>query len=182
MAPTFIADSTFDGSGLALAHHWVQPDAISNVKLDNLKHRNTGKGATVKAASPPEQADAAAPALAVDAAGDSAAAQFQVLCNDGSTWTWSNCWTKLMRFSVMVLKQIYLLFVTMSLPTNHLMVSPVRRRQPWSACSLAHPGGPTLSLSSSRFPQGAADPVTLEAPPASLPDCRHAQCCMTWST
>jgi hypothetical protein len=124
MAPTFIADSTFDGSGLALAHHWVQPDAISNVKLDNLKHRNTGKGATVKAASPPEQADAAAPALAVDAAGDSAASQFQVLCNDGSTWTWSNCWTKLMRFSVMVLKQIYLLFVTMSLPTNHLMVSP----------------------------------------------------------
>eukprot|EP00775_Hariotina_reticulata_P003817 gene3817-4075_t len=126
MAPTLIADSTFDGSGLALGHHWVQHDAVSNVKLDSLKHRHTGKAATVKAAPPAgphDQADVAAPAVAVHSAEGSAAAQFHVLCNDGSTWTWRNCWTKLMRFTFAVLKQIYLLFVTMSLPTNHLMLT-----------------------------------------------------------
>lgn len=49
-------------------------------------------------------------------------AEFGQLCNDGSAWTWSNFLVKLYRHTLGLLKQIYLMFMTLSLRTNHLMV------------------------------------------------------------
>jgi hypothetical protein len=47
---------------------------------------------------------------------------FEQLCNGGWGWTWSNCLVKLNRYFLVFLKQIFILWGSLSLPTNHLMV------------------------------------------------------------
>lgn len=53
---------------------------------------------------------------------DLAGASFEQLCNDGSRWTWDNWGVKLYRWTLMCIKQLYLIFMTLTLPTNFLMV------------------------------------------------------------
>lgn len=48
---------------------------------------------------------------------------FSDFCNDGRAWTWTNLLVKINRWTVSMIKQVYLIFMTLSLPTNHLMVS-----------------------------------------------------------
>lgn len=55
---------------------------------------------------------------------DVAGASFEELCNDGSQWTWANWRVKVYRWTLLCIKQIYLIWLAfMSVPTNHLMVS-----------------------------------------------------------
>jgi hypothetical protein len=52
-----------------------------------------------------------------------AGASFEELCNDGSRWTAANWGVKLYRWTLLITKQIYLIWLAvMSVPTNHLMV------------------------------------------------------------
>lgn len=48
---------------------------------------------------------------------------FSKYCNEGWQWSWGNALVKIYRFTLLIIKQVYLLFMTLSLPTNHLMVS-----------------------------------------------------------
>jgi hypothetical protein len=54
---------------------------------------------------------------------DLAGASFGQLCNDGSQWTWANWRVKVYRWTLLCIKQVYLIWLAfMSVPTNHLMV------------------------------------------------------------
>lgn len=47
---------------------------------------------------------------------------FNQLCNEGWAWSRKNLLVKIYRFTLLIIKQVYLLFMTLSMPTNHLMV------------------------------------------------------------
>jgi hypothetical protein len=113
---------------------WSQSDAISMIRSDNLKASIpkaasdasiSGKGGKDTAlepsspAGPLEQTDETPSPKSSDAE----AAEFEQICNEGWGWTWSNLRVKIYRFTILIIKQIYLIFMTLSLPTNHLMVS-----------------------------------------------------------
>ncbi|KAF8059655.1 S-adenosyl-L-methionine-dependent methyltransferase [Scenedesmus sp. PABB004] len=55
--------------------------------------------------------------------GAASAAAFDALCNAGAVWGWDNWRVKAYRYTLMLLKQIYLPFMTRALPTNHLMLT-----------------------------------------------------------
>lgn len=53
-----------------------------------------------------------------------AKSSFEQLCHDGSAWSWRNWRVKVWRYTLMMTKQIYLVWLAiLSVPTNHLMVS-----------------------------------------------------------
>lgn len=57
------------------------------------------------------------------------AAEFDQICHQGWAWSWANLRVKIYRFTILIIKQVYLIFMTLSLPTNHLMVSSSCRRE-----------------------------------------------------
>lgn len=63
--------------------------------------------------------EGAHPSLAAELAG----ASFEELCNDGSAWSWANWKVKVYRWTLLWIKQVYLIWLAMSVPTNHIMVS-----------------------------------------------------------
>lgn len=71
-----------------------------------------------------------------DAAAD--ATSFAELCNTGSAWSWTNWLVKLYRYTLLVIKQVYLLFMTLTLPTNQLMVSYHSLAKQLQACQLCN--------------------------------------------
>jgi hypothetical protein len=56
-----------------------------------------------------------------------AGSSFEQLCNDGAQWSWANWRVKLYRWTLLLLKEIYLFWLAASVPTNHLMVSNKQR-------------------------------------------------------
>eukprot|EP00878_Enallax_costatus_P004256 GHUV01004486.1.p1 GENE.GHUV01004486.1~~GHUV01004486.1.p1 ORF type:complete len:442 (+),score=110.56 GHUV01004486.1:1220-2545(+) len=54
---------------------------------------------------------------------DLISSSFSELCNEGRTWSWSNAVVKIYRYTLLLIKQVYLLFMTLSMPTNHLMLN-----------------------------------------------------------
>jgi hypothetical protein len=59
---------------------------------------------------------------AAPAGADADLPPFESLCNDGSAWEWGNLRVKIYRWTILCIKQVYLIFMTLSCPTNHLMV------------------------------------------------------------
>ena len=141
--------NVFSSGSAAVAEQWSHDDISSNTQ-DSHKKRllgtqpdspasgeliSTAVPADIAAAadagpSPTAAAAAAQPARHTGLVGASAAAgedlsdaSFEQLCNDGSQWSWSNWQVKLYRWTPLWVKQIYLFVMTLTLPTNFLMVS-----------------------------------------------------------
>jgi hypothetical protein len=85
--------------------------------------RINNRAAAAAPAGPEQQEEAAVLQASSSSSSSLQDATFDQLCNSGSAWTWSNCLVKLYRHTFGLLKQIYLIFMTLSLRTNHLMVS-----------------------------------------------------------
>jgi hypothetical protein len=99
-------------------------------RLTTPTHIDRPKAAAAAAPAGPEQQQEEAPLLQAAISSSSLQdAEFDQLCNSGSAWTRSNFVVKLYRHTLGLLKQIYLIFMTLSLRTNHLMVSS------WSSSS-----------------------------------------------
>jgi hypothetical protein len=118
---------------------WSQSDAISMIRSDNLKAINGKAGSDISISgkggktSTPEPVSPAGPLEHSDEtpspkSSDAEAAEFDQICNEGWAWTWSNLCVKIYRFTILIIKQIYLIFMTLSLPTNHLMVRQAGER------------------------------------------------------
>jgi hypothetical protein len=86
--------------------------AADTPRGDHQQQQQQQQHSGLHGASPP----VAAAATALDAL------PFEALCNGGWRWTVSNWPVKLYRWLLGWYKQLYLLLVTLSLPTNHLMV------------------------------------------------------------
>jgi hypothetical protein len=128
-------DITTGDSMDASVFHWSDnADALSMIRSDTLKaiagkagsdlsiSGKLSKSATREPSSPAgplEQSDETPSPKSSEAE----AAEFAQLCNEGWAWSWSNLKVKIYRYTILVIKQVYLIFMTLSLPTNHLMVS-----------------------------------------------------------
>jgi hypothetical protein len=128
-------DITTGDSMDASVPHWSDSaDVLSMIRSDTLKAiagkagsdlsvcGKGGKGSTREPscpAGPLEQSDETPSPKSSEAE----AAEFAQLCNEGWAWSWANLKVKIYRYTILVIKQVYLIFMTLSLPTNHLMVS-----------------------------------------------------------
>jgi hypothetical protein len=128
-------DITTGDSMDASVPHWSDnADALSMIRSDTLKaiagkagsdlsiSGKLSKGSAREPSSPAgplEQSDETPSPKSSEAE----AAEFAQLCNEGWAWSWSNLKVKIYRYTILVIKQVYLIFMTLSLPTNHLMVS-----------------------------------------------------------
>jgi hypothetical protein len=121
MAPAVTVDVT-----LTQSHSF---GALKSESFAVAKQTHASRRAAAPAAEPagPEQQQKVAEDAVLQATSRSSPslqdAEFDQLCNSGYAWTWSNFWVKLYRYTLLRTKQIYLIFMTLSLRTNHLMVS-----------------------------------------------------------
>jgi len=138
-----LSRTIFSSGSPAVAEHWGQ-DGISTPQ-DSHKKRLLSRepdsplsGELISTAVPSDVAAAADEVQPVSADGITchsgltgaspgvherlAGATFEQLCNDGSQWSWANWVTKLYRWTLLVIKEVYLILMTLSLPTNFLMV------------------------------------------------------------
>lgn len=152
MAPAVTVDVTLNQSSSYRALKAETFRLTTPAQID----RHVNRAAAAAPAGAEEQQEAAV----LQAASSSSSLQdagFDQLCNDGAAWTWSNFVVKLYRNTLGLLKQLYLIFMTLSLRTNHLMVSRCRRNGVHhvsyqtcgsSMCFLAAPGSTGRSMSS----------------------------------
>jgi hypothetical protein len=123
MAPAVTVDVTLTHSG---TYSGLKSDTFRLATPTHVDRRINNRAAAAAPAGPEQQQEEAAVLQASSSSSSSSSLQdatFDQLCNSGSAWTWSNCLVKLYRHTFGLLKQIYLIFMTLSLRTNHLMVS-----------------------------------------------------------
>jgi hypothetical protein len=122
MAPAVTVDVTLTQSHSFRA---LKSDSFAVAKSTHASSR--AAPAAAAPAGPEQQQDVAEDAVlqatSSSCSPSSQDAEFDQLCNSGSAWTWSNFWVKLYRYTLLLTKQFYLIFMTLSLRTNHLMVS-----------------------------------------------------------
>uniref|UniRef100_A0A383WF02 S-adenosyl-L-methionine-dependent methyltransferase n=1 Tax=Tetradesmus obliquus TaxID=3088 RepID=A0A383WF02_TETOB len=114
---------------------WSQSDAISMIRSDKLKAISGKAGSDISvtakcsAAATPEPLSPAGPLEHTDETPSpksteaDEAAEFDQICHQGWAWSWANLRVKIYRFTILIIKQVYLIFMTLSLPTNHLMLT-----------------------------------------------------------
>ncbi|WIA41967.1 hypothetical protein OEZ86_009270 [Tetradesmus obliquus] len=118
MAPAVTVDVTLTQSSSYRASKAETFRLTTPAQID----RHVNRAAAAAPAGAEEQQEAAV----LQAASSSSSLQdagFDQLCNDGAAWTWSNFVVKLYRNTLGLLKQLYLIFMTLSLRTNHLMLT-----------------------------------------------------------
>ncbi|KAF6252543.1 hypothetical protein COO60DRAFT_516990 [Scenedesmus sp. NREL 46B-D3] len=124
--PNTIAGDTMDAGTV----FWNQSDARSMNCPDTIKVSAGTAGADISIsgkkglhleplspAGPLEHTDETPSPMSSEAE----AAEFAELCHQGWAWTWANLRVKIYRFTILIIKQVYLIFMTLSMPTNHLM-------------------------------------------------------------
>jgi hypothetical protein len=120
MAPAVTVDVT-----LTQSHSFgaLKSDSFAVAKSTHATRRTAPAAAAP--AGPEQQQEVAEDAVlqAPSSSSSPSLQEFDQLCNSGSAWTWSNFWVKLYRYTLLLTKQVYLIFMTLSLRTNHLMVS-----------------------------------------------------------